>query len=140
MEALSGLGVYGPLGLWALAATMAVVYLYRDNGKLRDAHALAIAEMNETFTAKLEAVATASENRIAAAAAASEARIASTAATVAAQAEKMSATHALALQTQIDRYERQTAELQQRTFTIVGTLTDKLSALADSITRTRAPR
>ena len=39
------------------------------------------------------------------------------------QVKDLSGTHAAALQTQADRYERQMSEMQNRTFTIVATLT-----------------
>ncbi len=131
-----GLVVYGPLGLWALAATMAVVWLYRDNGKLRDAHAAEVAGLNENYTTKLEALGR--ENT---------ATAAQTAAAITQQVQALGTLHATAIREQAaatreqgDRYDRQVGELQQRILNVVTTVTDKLASLADAITRNRSPR
>jgi hypothetical protein len=129
VEPLAGLVVYGPLGLWALAATAGVVHLYRDNGRLRDACAATTAALNEKSAADVAAL---NEKNAAA--------VAATAAAFAAQVQAMGTAHAQALREQADRYDRQASEMQQRTFAIVTTLSDKLSALADSFTRNRVPR
>lgn len=136
MEALSGLGIYGPLGLWCLAATLGVVSLYRDNGKLRDLHTAAVTKATTDHATAIEAQHTAFVDRLDEIAA----QATSAATAFAAQVKDLSAAHATALQSQADRYERQMSEMQQRTFTIVGTLTDKMAALADSITRALAAR
>jgi hypothetical protein len=126
VEPLSDLAVYGPLGVWAIAVTIGLVSLYRDIGRLRDtyalntaelhkAHAAEIAELNENHAAKTEAMGTG----------------ATAAATAAA------ATFAQQLREQSDRHERQMAEAAQRSFNIMTSLADKMSALADSITRNR---
>jgi hypothetical protein len=129
VEPLAGLVVYGPLGLWALAATVAVVHLYREGHRQRDACTGDTAQLNEKHAAEIAAVSTAN------AAAAEKA-----AAAFAAQVQAIGAAHAQALREQADRYDRQASEMQQRTFAIVTTLSDKMSALADSITRNRVPR
>lgn len=129
MEPLTGLVVYGPLGLWALAATVGVVHLYRDNSRLRDACATDTAALNEKHTQDIAAM----NDKYTAA-------TTSAAAAFAAQVQALGTAHAQALREQADRYDRQASEMQQRTFAIVTTLSDKLSALADSFTRHRTPR
>lgn len=125
MEPLSqGLVVYGPLGLWALAATMGVVGLYKENRSLRDAH-----------QAKLEAI---GKERSAEANA--------TALAVAGKLEAIGTAHATALRDRDvaarerdERVDRQQAELAQRILGVVTTVTEKLAAFSDAITR-RSPR
>ncbi len=129
VEPLTGLIVYGPLGLWALAATGAVVHLYRDHGRVRDLHTTGLAELNDAFADKLEALSKEASEKANAAATA-----------FAAQVQAMSAAHAQALREQADRYDRQMTEMQNRTFQTVVALSDKMSALADAITRNRTPR
>ncbi len=115
MDLLSGLVVYGPLGIWALAATTAVVVLYQGQVKLRDAH--------------LEKVETLSKEReVASAAMAKE---------FAAVVTALGVTHAQTVREQAERADKNVRELQERSFAIVGTLSDKMSALADSLTRNR---
>ncbi len=36
MDPLAGLLIYGPLGVWAVVSTGAVIALYRGEGKLRE--------------------------------------------------------------------------------------------------------
>lgn len=129
IDPLAGLVVYGPLGLWALSATVAVVHLYREGNRQRDACAADAAALNEKHAAEVAALN-----------AASIAAAEKTATAFAAQVNAMGTAHAQALREQADRYDRQTSEMQQRTFTIVTALADKLSALADSFTRNRIPR
>lgn len=115
MDALSGLIVYGPLGIWATASTIAIVHLYRGAERLRDEHAKTVAAMVEEHVNRLKVV---SDEH-------------------AKQLHSLSTAHAESLRHQADRYDRQVAEMQQRSFTIVGTLTEKLSNLADSLSRHR---
>lgn len=115
MDPLQGLIVYGPLGLWALAATMALVRKDSDNGKLRDTCAAEIAALNEAHAAKFAVIG-------------KEHAAVVTAAAIG---------FAQSLREQGDRYDRQMAEVTQRSFKIVTDLSDKLSAFADSITRRR---
>lgn len=126
MNLLSGLTVYGPLGLWALAATAAVVYLYRDNGKLRDAHAASMAKANDAFVAKLDAIA-----------AAHAAALAAQANAFAAQVRDLGAEHATALAAQAERYNKQISESHDRMLAVESTLVDKLAGMADAIARSR---
>lgn len=115
MDLLSGLVVYGPLGIWALAATVGLVAKDKELGRQRDACAADTATLNEAHAAKIDALA-------------KEHAALTTAATTA---------FAQTLREQSERYERQLAEATQRSFNIVTTLSDKMSALADSLTRNR---
>lgn len=117
MEPLTGLIVYGPLGLWALAATGAVAHLYRESSRLRDAHVAKVEAMGKEHTATMTTAAVAFTTLV----------------------NTLGATHAQTVREQADRYDRQIGEMQQRTFGIVTSLSDKMSALADSITRHRGP-
>lgn len=102
MEPLTGLVVYGPLGIWALASTIGLVSLYRDVGRLRDNHATALENLGKRTIEQVQA---------------------------------LGVTHAQNMREQAERYDRQIAELHQRTFTIVSTISDKMSTLADTLTR-----
>jgi Spy/CpxP family protein refolding chaperone len=124
MDFLSGLLVYGPLGIWAAAATLALVAKDRELGRLRDAHAETITKLTEGHAEKLEALG--KENAVAITAATQ---------TFAQQVSALGTAQAQALREQADRADRQVSELQQRTFTIVTTLSDKMTALADALTR-----
>ena len=115
MDPLSGLVVYGPLGIWALAATTAVVVLYQGQVKLRDAH-----------LEKVEALG--KEQAAVSAAMAKE---------FAVQVAALGAAHAQTVREQAERYDKNARELQERSFAIVTTLSDKMSTLADSLTRNR---
>lgn len=115
MDFVSGLVVYGPLGIIAAAALAAVVVLYRGEAKLRDDHVAKIEAMGKEHAAAQVVAATA----------------------FATQVSALGAAHAQTVREQGERYDRQVNELQQRTFTIVTTMSDKLSALADSLTRNR---
>lgn len=127
MNLLSGLTVYGPLGVWALAATAAVMYLYRDNGKLRDSHTAAITKSNDAFVAKLDAVAAAHASALAA-----------QANEFAAQVRDLGAEHAAALVAQAERYNRQITDAHDRMLAIESNLIDKLAGMADAISRSRS--
>lgn len=115
MDLLSSLVVYGPLGIWALAASVALVAKDKELGRQRDACAADAAALNEAHAAKIDAL------------------IKEHGAAIAAATAAFGAT----LREQSERYERQLAEGTQRSFTIVTTLSDKMSALADSLTRNR---
>lgn len=121
----SSLIVYGPLGVWAILATTAVIKLWRENTRLHEA-------------------------RVADAVAGGKDRAADAAAQAAAMASKLEAigtAHATALRERDqaarereDRTERQQNELAQRLIGIVTTVTDKLGALSDAIAARRTPR
>lgn len=121
MEPISqGLVVYGPLGLWALAATMGVIVLYKEIRSLRDA-----------YEAKLEAI---GKERSAEATAAALA--------MAAKVEAIGTAHANALRERDaaarerdERVDRQQGELAQRILGVVTTVTEKLTSFSDAITR-----
>lgn len=121
----SSLIVYGPLGVWAILATSAVIKLWRENTRLHEA-------------------------RVADAVAVGKDRAADAAAQALAMGSKLEAigtAHALALRERDqamrerdDRTDRQQTELGQRLIGIVTTVTDKLGALSDAIAARRTPR
>lgn len=115
MDVLSGLVIYGPLGIWAAAATIGLVAKDRELGRQRDACATDTAALNEAHAAKVDVLT-------------KEHAAATTAAAL---------SFSQALREQADRYERQMTEATQRSFNIMTTLSDKMSALADSLTRNR---
>jgi uncharacterized protein len=115
VEGLTALYVYGPLGVWAAAATVGVVTLYRDIGRLRDACAADTATLHEAHATKVETLG-------------KDAGAALT--TSVAQFSQQ-------LREQNERHERQMAEATQRSFNIMTTLADKMSTLADALTRNR---
>ncbi len=120
----SSLVVYGPLGVWAILATTAVIKLWRENTRLYEA-------------------------RVADAVAVGKDRAADAAAQAAAMAVKLEAigtAHAASLRERDqaarerdDRTERQQTELAQRLITVVTTVTSKLGELSDAITRRPPP-
>lgn len=115
MEPLSALVVYGPLGIWAATTSVALVYVYRELGRVRDVCAAETAALNKQHTEEIAAL-----NEAHAEALASQQAAAS------AQAREQS-----------ERHERQMTEATQRSFAIMTSLADKMSTLADSITRNR---
>lgn len=125
MEPVSqGLVVYGPLGLWALAATLGVIALYREIRGLHKAHAEALIERDDAHTKEIKELALA----------------------MAAKVEGIGTAHATAMRERDaamrerdERIDRQQSELAQRIIGVVTTVTDKLSAFSDAITR-RSPR
>ncbi len=53
------------------------------------------------------------------------------------QITALGVTHAQTVREQADRHDKNVRELQERSFAIVTSLSDKMSALADSLTRNR---
>lgn len=115
MDALVGLTIYGPLGIWALAATTAVVGLYKGEKSQRESHLTKVEQLGKDHAEAMTAMAK----------------------EFAAQIQAIGVAHATAIKEQTERYDKQVRELQERSFNIVSTLSDKMSALADSLTRNR---
>ena len=46
MESLPTLAVWGPLGVWAIVVTVALVAVYKELGKARDAHTADTAKLS----------------------------------------------------------------------------------------------
>ncbi|MBK7823066.1 MAG: hypothetical protein IPJ61_18955 [Tessaracoccus sp.] len=113
MESLPALAVWGPLGIWAIVVTGAVIVLYKELAKARDACVAETAKLNTEHANRLVTIG--KEH----------------AATVAG----ITAEYTRNLQAAGERYDRLLTEATQRSFTAVTTLSDKLSGLVDSLTR-----
>lgn len=121
MEPISqGLVVYGPLGLWALAATFGVVALYREIRGLHKEHAAQLEAIGKDRAAEATTVALA----------------------MAAKVEAIGTSHANAMRDRDaasrerdERIDRQQADLAQRILGVVTLVTEKLTTFSDAITR-----
>lgn len=127
----SGLVVYGPLGLWALVATLGVIHLFRENTRIHTDRAEEIATVHVKHAIKLEEIGRDRATETAALASA-----------LAAKLDEVIETHTqalrerdAALRERDDRIDRQHAELAQRILAVTTAVTDKLAAFTDRRSR-----